>query len=104
MQPGKRSGARSTALPGNPSRWAMLSSLLMLSFSFAGCASLPQPMLVRAPIDPPPASLAAPCDEGPGVPAGDVRLADLIDVWQAREAAAAECRAKHAGLVKAWPQ
>jgi hypothetical protein len=38
------------------------------------------------------------------VPAGDVRLADLIDVWQAREAAAAECRAKHAGLVKAWPQ
>jgi hypothetical protein len=35
---------------------------------------------------------------GPDYPAGDMRLADVLDTVQAREKAAAECRLKHRGL------
>jgi hypothetical protein len=54
--------------------------------------------------DPPPASLAAPCSPGPDLPTADTTLADLLDLLAEREAAAAECRARQAALVKAWPR
>lgn len=50
--------------------------------------------------DPPPANLAAECVAGPDYPAGDMRLADVLDTVQAREKAAAECRMKHRGLAE----
>jgi hypothetical protein len=31
-------------------------------------------------------------------------LAELLDLLAEREAAAAECRARHRALVRAWPQ
>jgi hypothetical protein len=55
-------------------------------------------------IEPPPAALAALCDAGPAYPAGDVPLGALLEVVAVRESAAAECRARHAALVKAWPR
>jgi hypothetical protein len=61
-------------------------------------------LLVSAPIEPPPEDLAAPCSEGPPIPGGDVPLEVALDAWAAREKAAAECRDRHARLVKAWPQ
>lgn len=56
--------------------------------------------------DPPeiPAALAAECVAGPAYPAGDVPLAELLEVMEARERAAADCRARHRGLVGAWPR
>lgn len=60
--------------------------------------------MISRPIDPPPASLAAPCWPGPPWPVGDATLGELLDIAIAREAAAAECRAKHARVVGAWPQ
>jgi hypothetical protein len=56
-----------------------------------------------APIDPPPPNLASPCDAGPDYPPGTVTLGRLLDTVAQRESAAAECRNKHAELVKAWP-
>lgn len=69
-----------------------------------GCAG-PQlvPVPEVQPIDPPPANLSAPCAEGPPVPTEDTPLGDALRVWQAREAAAAECRDRHWKLVQAWP-
>ena len=60
----------------------------------------------RAPakIDPPPPELAAPCEPGPAYPAGDVSLGELLDLVAQREAAAADCRARHRELVAAWPR
>jgi hypothetical protein len=57
-----------------------------------------------ASIAPPPADLAADCAAGPDYPASDVRLDELLDIQAQREAAAADCRRRHAALVKAWPQ
>lgn len=79
------------------SRLLILSSLALLS---TGCA-------VQAPIrqiDPPPADLAIRCEAGPDYPAGGARLADVLDIVGKREAAAADCRARHRALVAAWPK
>jgi hypothetical protein len=70
---------------------------------FQGCATQ-QPVVTVGHIDPPPWNLALPCSEGPVYPAGDVPLGQLLDLIATRESAAAECRAKHAALVKAWPK
>jgi hypothetical protein len=78
--------------------WVMSGCPLLL---LAACAA-PAPQ--SAQIQPPPADLAALCDPGPAYPAGDVALDELLDVVAQRETAAAICRARHAGLVKAWPQ
>lgn len=77
----------------------MLSSLALLS---TGCAT--RQVLVRALVDPLPANLAAPCEAGPPIPEGNTRLAAALTVWQAREAAAAECRDRHRRTVEAWPK
>ncbi len=53
--------------------------------------------------EPPPPALAAPCAPGPDYPPGNPRLAHLLDVVAQREAAAADCRARHRALVLAWP-
>ena len=79
--------------------WVTLLSLALLS---TGCAT--RQVLVRALIDPLPANLAAPCEPGPPIPAGDTRLGAVLEVWQAREAAAAECRDRHQRTVEAWPR
>lgn len=71
--------------------------LLLLS---VGCAT-PAP---TRPIDPPPPALAAACVAGPAYPAGDMLLGELVEVVAAREAAAADCRARHAALLSAWPR
>ena len=79
------------------SRSLILSFLALLS---TGCA-------VQAPmrtIDPPPADLAIRCEAGPDYPAGGARLADVLDIVGKREAAAADCRARHRALVAAWPK
>ncbi len=79
------------------SRLLILSSLALLS---TGCA-------VQAPmrtIEPPPADLAIRCEAGPDYPAGGARLADVLDIVGKREAAAADCRARHRALVAAWPR
>jgi hypothetical protein len=65
------------------------------------CAA-PAPTATRP--DPPPPSLAAECWAGPEYPAGDVPLLELLQVVAEREVAAAECRARHKGLVDAWPR
>ena len=78
-------------------RLLMSLSLLLLS---TGCA-------VQAPIrqiDPPPADLAVRCEAGPDYPAAGARLADVLDIVGRREAAAADCRARHRALVAAWPR
>lgn len=84
-------------LLARPARWLMCWCPLLL---LTACA-VPAPTLLRP--DPPPPDLAAECSLGPDWPAGDVRLGELLDVMAAREGAAAECRARHRGLVRAWP-
>jgi hypothetical protein len=79
------------------SRSLILSFLALLS---TGCA-------VQAPIrqiDPPPADLAIRCEAGPDYPTTGARLADVLDIVGKREAAAADCRARHRALVAAWPK
>lgn len=78
-----------------PICWCLL---LLLS----ACATPPDRTPKWRP-DPPPAALAAPCDEGPAYPDGAVRLADLMEIKRQREAAAADCRARQQALVRAWP-
>jgi hypothetical protein len=51
-----------------------------------------------------PEALAADCDAGPRYPAGDMPLGELLAVMVSRELAAADCRARHRALVKAWPR
>lgn len=77
-----------------------LSLLLLLT----GCGALQAPDRPLAPPDPPPPSLAAPCEAGPDYPDGDVRLADLMEVKRQREIAAADCRSRHRALAEAWPR
>jgi hypothetical protein len=79
------------------SRLLILSSLALLS---TGCA-MQAPMRT---IEPPPADLAIRCEAGPDYPAGGARLADVLDIVGKREAAAADCRARHRALVAAWPK
>ena len=55
-------------------------------------------------IDPPPADLAIRCEAGPDYPTTGARLADVLDIVGKREAAAADCRARHRALVAAWPR
>lgn len=75
---------------------------LCLALWLSACAA---PAPIRAPADPPPANLAADCDAGPAWPTGDtVPLGQLLDVAAQREAAGAECRARHRRLVEAWPR
>lgn len=88
--------SRSVAPPRLRWRWAMWSCLLTLS---AGCASPPATITLTAL----PANLAQPCDPGPPIPTAEVRLADLLEVWAQREAAAAECRDRVVRLQRAWP-
>lgn len=66
-----------------------------------GCAA---PAPTTKPIDPPPAALAAPCQAGPDYPAGALPLGELVDIVAAREAVAADCRARHGALVASWPR
>ncbi len=80
--------------------WAMSLSALLLS---SGCATPVTVTRLVVPVPPPPA-LAAECLPGPGYPGGDVPLADLLDIVAQRERAAADCRARHRGLVEAWPR
>lgn len=81
------------------SSWA---TCLCLALCSTGCAV--QAPILRA-IDPPPAALAAPCTAGPDYPrAASAPLAQVLDVVAARESAAADCRARHAALVSAWPR
>jgi hypothetical protein len=78
-------------------RWA---ALLCLPFWLIGCGT---PAPIARQIPPPPADLAEACGAGPDYPQGEVLLADLLEVIRQREGAAADCRARHAALVKAWP-
>ena len=67
-----------------------------------GCAT---PAPITRPIDPPPPAVAAPCVAGPDYPqAASAPLRTVLEVVAAREAAAADCRARHAALVSAWPR
>lgn len=73
-----------------------------LALCLTGCA-------VRAPtssrVEPPPSALSAPCSAGPDYPqAASAPLRQVLDVVAARETAAADCRARHAALVSAWPK
>lgn len=59
---------------------------------------------IRVPIDPPPASLAVPCWPGPAWPEeAGATIGMMVAVMLQRESAAAECRARHQALVRAWP-
>ena len=53
--------------------------------------------------DPPPPDLVVPCVAGPDYPAGDAALDVVLEVVRLREEAAAIFRARHRGLVAAWP-
>lgn len=80
-------------------RWAMfLFPLLWLT----ACAGPAQTLPIRP--EPPPPSLAAECSAGPDYPAGDTTLGELLEIMAQREAAAADCRARHRALVRAWPR
>lgn len=73
-----------------------------LALCLTGCAT-------RAPtssrVEPPPAALATLCSAGPEYPqAASAPLRQVLDVIAARETAAADCRARHAALVSAWPK
>lgn len=95
-----RSTLRSAPLPARLRRssWA---TCLYLLLCLAGCGT---PAATTRPIDPPPAALAAPCAAGPAYPAASAPLREVLDVVAAREGAAADCRARHAALVSAWPK
>lgn len=79
-----------------------LPAFLCLLPLWTACAGPVQTRVVNP--DPPPASLTSPCDAGPDYPRGDTTLGDLLQVVAEREAAAAECRARHRALVGAWPR
>ena len=93
-------------------RFAPLPALLR-RLSWATCLFLPlcliacaSPVSTSRPvaIDPPPAALSAPCAAGPAYPAASAPLGQVLDIVAARETAAADCRARHAALVNAWPR
>ena len=93
-----RSSTRFPARLGSRSAWPMCLCLLTL---LQACAA--PPATIRPAIDPPPANLAAECWAGPQWPAGDSTVGQVLEIVAQREAAAAECRARHRALVKAWP-
>lgn len=75
---------------------------LLVLLCLTACA---QPGPITRTIDPPPAALAAPCTAGPAYPqAASMPLRDVLQIVQAREAAAADCRARHGALVASWPK
>lgn len=78
-------------------RWAIWCFLLA---ALIGCGQQP----VSPPPQPIPASLDRPCFPGPALPAGDVTVAELLEIMAQREAAARECRARAEGLRAAWPR
>ncbi len=86
------------ASPPSRWRWAPWCCLLTL---LTGCASPPAPPIIPPAI---PANLAQPCDPGPAIPDDDVTLAEALEVWAARELAAAECRDRVLRLQRAWPR
>ena len=96
-----RSTPQSAPRSGRPHRLFALVMCWSALLSLTGCAA-PRP--TTKPIDPPPAALAAPCQAGPAYPAGSLPLGELVDIVAAREAAAADCRARHGALVSSWPK
>lgn len=78
------------------SRWLTCCCLLTL---LTGCGTRVE--ILRP--DPPPADLVEPCTAGPDYPPGAARLGDVLEVVAAREAAAADCRARHRAL-SGWAQ
>ena len=78
------------------SLWLTCSCLLILS----GCSSTP--VLVRP--EPLPPELVESCSAGPDYPPGDVPVLDVLETVRLREMAAADCRARHEALVRAWPR
>lgn len=83
------------------SRWSWATCLSVL-LCCSGCATPAQTSKLP---EPPPAALAAPCQPGPDYPrAASAPLREVLDVVAARETAAADCRARHAALVSAWPR
>ena len=78
------------------SLWLTCSCLLILS----GCSSTP--VLVRP--EPLPHELVESCSAGPDYPPGDVPVLDVLETVRLREMAAADCRARHEALVRAWPK
>ena len=96
-----RSAPQSAARSGHPRPVFGLAIWPCLLLSLTGCAG-PAPISRR--VDPPPAALSAPCVAGPDYPAGALPLGELMDIVAARETAAADCRARHSGLVASWPR
>lgn len=76
---------------------------LCLLLCLSGCA-VPAPTTRPSAVQPAPAALAAACVAGPAYPAASAPLGEVLDIVAAREAAAADCRARHAALVSAWPR
>ena len=72
-------------------------ALLALSLLGGGCASPP-----ASTIPPPPP--ISPCTAGPPIPTDEVPVRELFRVWELREAAATECRAKERAWREAWPR
>ena len=81
--------------------WRSLTCWYLL-LSLAACATPQAPPARHR--EPPPASPTAPCSAGPDYPAADVALGLLLELVGEREAAAAECRARHGALVRAVTQ
>lgn len=91
--------ARFPAPPAAPCRWLIF---LCLPLCLISCGT---PAPIRVPSSPPPAELAAPCWAGPAWLQGEgVTIGAMVETMLQREAAAAECRARHGALVRAWPQ
>ncbi len=75
---------------------------LCLACGLTACAA---PGPTTRVIDPPLPGLALPCAAGPAYPqAASAPLREVLTVIEAREAAAADCRARHSALVSAWPR
>lgn len=73
-------------------RVGYLATSLCLVLSLTACSTEPK-VLLRP--DPAPASLTAPCDEGPEPPQADAEFRLVERVVSEREQAAEECRLKH---------
>lgn len=86
------------ALPAPSWIWPLCLCLLA---SLSACSTSAP---TRGQSSPPPAELATPCWPGPAWPEEEgATLGELLEVVYQREAAAAECRARHRALVRAWP-
>jgi len=78
-------------------KWALW---CFLAAALTACGQQP----VSPGLTPIPASLDRPCFPGPALPAGDVTVAELLEIMAQREAAARECRARVEGLRAGWPR